>query len=301
MVLRLIQFVCWKLDDTYGVKCSCEHVLNLDSSTNEKFSRHLIFHVPNAVFKDNLHAGRFVHKILQPALDSLRRSRLVGTLSRHEAVRDALGSEPPSPVENLQPAASPQAEKRRHGEEDLSFLLVKDKDGQDQLFVDLGVYTKNRNFRLYKSSKAGKNVAFSLAEDNAFVPPPDKQRCTEERVFLTSLVTNIRCASLLSFDSVAGHQLSPYKEKLLVYDILKYRWCGNVGRFHRSNNIMIVVDLKQEVWYQKCHDPMCKSQKYRSPSKVLDLMKPTGPHRPQKAETRSRGHQNRHPPFPDCA
>lgn len=27
-------------------------------------------------------------------------------------------------------------------------------------------------------------------------------------------------------------------EQLLAYDILRYRWCGNVGRFHRSNNIM---------------------------------------------------------------
>lgn len=27
-------------------------------------------------------------------------------------------------------------------------------------------------------------------------------------------------------------------EQLIVYDIAKYRWCENVQRFHKSNNIM---------------------------------------------------------------
>ncbi|OWK00348.1 PRIMPOL, partial [Cervus elaphus hippelaphus] len=29
-----------------------------------------------------------------------------------------------------------------------------------------------------------------------------------------------------------------FPEELLVYDICKYRWCENIGRAHRSNNIM---------------------------------------------------------------
>lgn len=86
-------------------------------------------------------------------------------------------------------------------------------------------------------------------------------------------------------------------EQLLVYDIIKYRWCENVQRFHKSNNIMyvfvhilavffclacflknlrfwssfpifcrIIVALKEEVWYQKCHDPECRN--FRSSSKL---------------------------------
>lgn len=27
---------------------------------------------------------------------------------------------------------------------------------------------------------------------------------------------------------------------------------------------MILVDLKNEVWYQKCHDPVCKAQNFKS-------------------------------------
>lgn len=49
--------MCEKLEEVYGLHCSAKDVLNLDSSTSEKFSRHLIFMLPNAAFKDNSHAG----------------------------------------------------------------------------------------------------------------------------------------------------------------------------------------------------------------------------------------------------
>lgn len=55
-----------------------------------------------------------------------------------------------------------------------------------------GVYTKNRNFRLYKSSKLGKNAAFTVAEDNKYFPKLVKQSTAEEHIFLASLITNVR-------------------------------------------------------------------------------------------------------------
>ncbi|TRY56488.1 hypothetical protein DNTS_026459 [Danionella cerebrum] len=57
IVVKLIQYVCEKLKEVYGLHCSAKDVLNLDSSTSEKFSRHLIFIFPNAAFKDNSHVG----------------------------------------------------------------------------------------------------------------------------------------------------------------------------------------------------------------------------------------------------
>ncbi|XP_048476435.1 DNA-directed primase/polymerase protein isoform X2 [Rhincodon typus] len=203
---------------------------------------------------------------------------------------------------------------------DLSFLIVKDICGRDQLFVDLGVYTKNRNFRLYKSSKLGKNTSFEVAEDNQFVPEPEKNVSREEQFFLSSLVSNVRfCDSMtvltcdssdtketkawhvqdnphLSASDMFGYHCSPYpeidsfithqvnkggiqgalrrwnyfsSEELIVYDISKNHWCDNIGRAHKSNNIMIVVDLKKGIWYQKCYDPVCRAQKFRSESHPL--------------------------------
>ncbi|XP_013863163.1 DNA-directed primase/polymerase protein isoform X2 [Austrofundulus limnaeus] len=312
MVSLLIQYVCDKLMEVYGIKCSAKNILNLDSSTEEKFSRHLIFILQNAAFKDNIHVGKFIHAILQPVINKIK----------SDSDLEKENSSPTENNENREAVVSemtPEMKRFKREERDLSFLLVKNKDGQNCLFVDLGVYTKNRNFRLYKSSKAGRNAAFTVAEDNEFVPEPARRVSAEESVFLASLVCNVsftgqriltwdapevnrpqtaapQCqqGSASNPDTVSGCQLSPYQEvdnfvltlvrkdgiqgnirrwsyfaaeQLLVYDINKYRWCENVGRFHKSNNIMIIVDFKEEVWYQKCHDPDCRN--FRSSSYPL--------------------------------
>ncbi|KAJ8001231.1 hypothetical protein DPEC_G00192190 [Dallia pectoralis] len=309
MVASLIQYVCEQLMDVFGIECSEKDVLNLDSSTEEKFSRHLIFILQNAAFKDNIHVGQFVHAILQPVLSVHRKgSELEKNLGVVTEDRGERGLK-----------ASSQAKRPKREERDLSFLLVKHKDGQDVLFVDLGVYTKNRNFRLYKSSKVGRNAAFTVAEDNRFISKPERNVSAEESLFLSSLISNVsftsqkiltwdlpdpeavkypkpQCSSTshCASDSLEGFQCSPHKEvdsfvltvvnrdgikgnirrwnyfvseQLLVYDILRYRWCQNVNRFHKSNNVMILVDLKEEVWYQKCHDPECRN--FRSSSYPL--------------------------------
>lgn len=310
MVSLLIQFVCDKLMDVYGIECSVKNVLNLDSSTEEKFSRHLIFMLPNAAFKDNIHVGRFIHAILQPIITKLRRDSC-------PSKADISSSDNSGQTHvDSETAQSPDMKRRKQEVRGLSFLLVKNKNDQNDLFVDLGVYTKNRNFRLYKSSKVGKNAAFTVAEDNQFAAKPEKGMSVEESVFLASLVCNISFTGqrILTWDTpetkevktttphcqqgsdsnagtFSGCLSSPYPEvdnfvltlvrkdgvqggirrwsyfaaeQLLLYDISKYRWCKNVGRFHKSNNIMIVVDLKEEVWYQKCHDPDCRN--FRSSS-----------------------------------
>ncbi|XP_024784339.2 DNA-directed primase/polymerase protein isoform X9 [Pan paniscus] len=239
---------------------------------------------------------------------------------------------------------------------DLSFLVVKNKVGEKHLFVDLGVYTRNRNFRLYKSSKIGKRVALEVTEDNRFFPTQSKDVSDEYQYFLSSLVSNVRFSDTLriltcepsqnkqkgvgyfnsigtSVETIEGFQCSPYPEvdhfvlslvnkdgikggirrwnyffpeELLVYDICKYRWCENIGRAHKSNNIMILVDLKNEVWYQKCHDPVCKAENFKSdcfplPAEVclLFLFKEEEEFTTDEAdETRSNETQNPHKPSP---
>ncbi|XP_018551202.1 DNA-directed primase/polymerase protein isoform X2 [Lates calcarifer] len=315
MVSSLIQYVCDKLLEAYGIECSTKNVLNLDSSTEEKFSRHLIFNLQNAAFKDNIHVGKFIHTILEPV--QLSRADDVGVNSAAGNCAARTCAVPEGKATKLgEEAENPLTKRRKEEETDLRFLRVKNKDGQDCLFVDLGVYTKNRNFRLYKSSKVGKNAAFTVADDNQFITKHEKAFSAEESVFLASLVCNVSFTGqrILTWDipdtkeskrphcqqgttnpaSLSGCLMSPHQEvdnfvltvvrkdgiqgsirrwnyfaaeQLLVYDIANYRWCENVERFHKSNNIMIVVDLKEEVWYQKCHDPDCRS--FRSSSYAL--------------------------------
>ncbi|XP_010834062.1 PREDICTED: DNA-directed primase/polymerase protein isoform X2 [Bison bison bison] len=328
MVALLIEHVCKALQEFYTVNCSAEDVLNLDSSTEEKFSRHLIFQLHDVAFKDNIHVGNFVRKILQPAFHLIASEdedmtpettarefthfsetpSEQGTCFGKMSTDIDVGESWTSNSEKLGRLGSAQ-----QSSPDLSFLIVKNDMGEKRLFVDLGVYTRNRNFRLYKSSKIGKYVALEVAEDNKFFPIQSKNISKENQYFLSSLVSNVRFSDALriltcdvpqtkqrvqcfshtgtSVETIEGFQCSPYPEidqfvlslvnkngikggirrwnyffpeELLVYDICKYRWCENIGRAHRSNNIMILVDLKNEVWYQKCHDPVCKAENFKS-------------------------------------
>lgn len=367
MVALLIEYVCKVLRELYGVNCSAEDVLNLDSSTDEKFSRHLIFQLHDVAFKDNIHVGNFLRKILQPALDLLgsedddSASETTGHGFPHfleaparqefSCTEKATGESWTLNSEKLERLGSAE-----QSSPDLSFVVVKNNVGEKHLFVDLGVYTRNRNFRLYKSSKIGKRVALEVTEDNTFFPIRSKDVSDEYQYFLSSLVSNVRFSDTLriltcdpsqnkqkgvgyfnsigtSAETIEGFQCSPYPEvdhfvlslvnkdgikggirrwnyffpeELLVYDICKYRWCENIGRAHKSNNIMILVDLKNEVWYQKCHDPVCKAENFKSdcfplPAEVclLFLFKEEEELTTDEAdETRSNETQNPHKPSP---
>ncbi|XP_063493796.1 DNA-directed primase/polymerase protein isoform X18 [Symphalangus syndactylus] len=286
MVALLIEYVCKALQELYGVNCSAEDVLNLDSSTDEKFSRHLIFQLHDVAFKDNIHVGNFLRKILQPALD------LLG--SEDDSAPETTGhgfphfSEAPArqgfsfdkmfteeATEESWTLNSKKLQRLGSAEQsspDLSFLVVKNNMGEKHLFVDL----------------------VETIEGFQCSPYPEVDH------FVLSLVNK---------DGIKGgirRWNYFFPEELLVYDICKYRWCENIGRAHKSNNIMILVDLKNEVWYQKCHDPVCKAENFKSdcfplPAEVclLFLFKEEEEFtRDEADETRSNETQNPHKSSP---
>ncbi|CAN0357860.1 unnamed protein product, partial [Ectocarpus sp. 8 AP-2014] len=64
LVCAWINVVAGKLHQEFGVSVGASNVLDLDSSTPKKFSRHLIFHLPgDQLFLDNSHVGRFVNSL----------------------------------------------------------------------------------------------------------------------------------------------------------------------------------------------------------------------------------------------
>lgn len=101
-----------------------------DSSSESKFSRHLIFNVRNAIFKDNMNVGLFVQRLI-----------------------DEVHLKLPQRYQEL--------------------MVVVDERGTRKIFVDESVYTKNRTFRIYMSSKFGKSevlqptTALSFQDDRA--------------------------------------------------------------------------------------------------------------------------------------
>ena len=133
-----------------------EHVLELDSSTPSKFSRHLVVVLPGRrAFASNIHAGAFVKE-------------LVANAARHRGddpvCADIFVDGPGSgfEVEGPAPTAAdaPEGPGRSAGSGAAGDGAgAPDRRADDGVpFVDLGVYTRNRAFRLPFSSKAKKAV-----------------------------------------------------------------------------------------------------------------------------------------------
>ncbi|CAL4133719.1 unnamed protein product, partial [Meganyctiphanes norvegica] len=163
MTQIFIRVVCYFLNKEFGVVSSEYDVLNLTSNTSEKYSCHLIFNIAKHAFGNNIYVGNFVIMIC----NKLRLWHSVETTEIDYLSFNELNS-----------------------------LFIKDKENTETLFVDEGVYTKNRNFRVYKSTKFGKKSPLVTAAENKFSPKLDSlslfQNIDEEQqLFLDSLVTRV--------------------------------------------------------------------------------------------------------------
>ncbi|KAL3773475.1 hypothetical protein ACHAWO_012736 [Cyclotella atomus] len=129
LMSEFIDELCFQFKLVYKITLTRRYIVDLDSSTEKKFSRHLIVHLPNdELFENAQAAGLFAKRLVTRLADDLAD----GTLEKRHAT---LGR----------------------------YLFVKTKDPtKTACFVDLGVYTRNRLFRLMGSSKFGKSASASL-------------------------------------------------------------------------------------------------------------------------------------------
>ncbi|XP_020287542.1 DNA-directed primase/polymerase protein-like [Pseudomyrmex gracilis] len=272
MTRTLIDIIRAYLLHHYHLLCDRSNFLILDSTSSTKFSRHVIFTIKDMAFRDNLHVGRLVKTVCNDIMLYLK-------------------------SENMQ----------KHGildhfaKTDLEEMLVETDHGK-KLFVDTGVYTKNRHFRIYLATKWGKQSYLTVSSDCSHTPV-NKCKDKELGIFLDSLISyfpNKQNLVLLEFfnrsDVTAklfskiptqfikrdDDKTSPYpdidkyirdlvnpgkirvvrysdKEKTLRYEICGNRYCENIGRNHKSNNIYLIVNLNKKELYQKCHDADCSS------------------------------------------
>ncbi|CAI5714830.1 unnamed protein product [Hyaloperonospora brassicae] len=322
LVARLLSLLQLQLYRRYGIHVCQRNIYQLDSSTPAKFSRHIILHLPNDdLFADNSHAGAFVRELVND---------LVGSIANGGA---------------------------HYGQLLTPFLVnsVSEDDavGVKQLFIDTGVYTRNRMFRVLGSSKYKKQAI--LCPLNASLPSTE----LDQALFLSTLVcpypdltavkleqqtkpfrllrcksshavsrsgrhlitsgarsiatSSVECQSSIypaldafvrsrattggvqgeiravqmlypsSLDvpnampcemldqeqSAAIKTPSPPDPWMIIYHMMRNRWCANIGRPHKSNNVMYIVDIDQRVFYQKCHDPVCHAMDFRSPPQPL--------------------------------
>lgn len=317
-----IKFVCDFLLYNLKIKSDKNNVVILDSSTTNKFSYHLIWHLKNVVFLNNIHVGYFVKDMCFKLKQFLNNS----------------GNE----------SETAWFKKLRYKERLKKLITItSDISKLPCLFVDEGVYTKNRNFRLYMSSKISKNVNLNLSSFSNFdfIPLTSNFQCckyhevdksktslfkektvcfdNQNLVFLASLCCCLKKSkinkNIISIITISNSFSNAYKlsisehhqnlkEKssttenlegssritkaliemiagyirnissnarvskcsqvansdLIVFDIQGTKYCSNIGREHKSNRIMFVANLKLKIFYQKCYDPVCRDEDYRS-------------------------------------
>ncbi|KAK9292255.1 hypothetical protein L1049_020219 [Liquidambar formosana] len=286
MVDLLISVIFEVLLEKYSIQANKEWIVELDSSTEEKFSRHLIIRIPKTAFKDNLHAGAFVAEICSRILSG---REMNGRFEKLFISKDSSSAE-----------------------------------SSCQLFVDSAVYSRNRCFRLALSSKAGKSSVLlptgrfkckDMSEEDMFMASlicnmdvdckkllvckrdldlvktlhfDTEANCSLEHSSAPQEFTLNACTSdvsrtyfvgkspfpaldlfiesIATIGNVSGKIRSWYwfsEYGLMVYSMSRNRYCERIGRQHKSNHVMYVVDLRRAVYYQKCHDPDCRG--YRSP------------------------------------
>ena len=224
MTELLISLVRSNMMKNYKIQIEASDLCILDSSTDKKFSKHLIF--SNTIFTDCSTCGKYVANLLTQLTSDV-----------------------------------------------LEKLSVVNRKGKDVLFIDQSIYTKNRNFRLFLSSKFGQSTALRICHTMT----KTQHQLPEETIFFQSLITHVQAnANVIPFDecSTDGAQSSnetkriktsdssPYKEfdefllslitpgkivkiihyenggtgcPMVVYNVDGYRYCPNIQRCHMNN------------------------------------------------------------------
>ncbi|XP_058085970.1 uncharacterized protein LOC131233321 isoform X2 [Magnolia sinica] len=291
MVDILILVILDALFDKYAIKGDQEWIIELDSSTEEKFSRHLIVRIPEMAFKDNSHAGAFVAEICSrisiaresdPRLDKLyalkdskcptQTSQLfldTAVYSRNRCFRLALSSKA-GKSSVLLPTGRFKCKNMSQQQMFMESLICRmDADCKKLLICKMDLDCKKTlcfdsevNSNCEQSSKASQEIAH--------------QACTSNLpgTYLTGKspfpALDFFVESIASIGNVSGRIRSWYwfsEHGLMVYSMSRNRYCERIGREHKSNHVMYVVDFKRAGYYQKCYDPDCRG--YRSPLRPI--------------------------------
>eukprot|EP00127_Corallochytrium_limacisporum_P001847 Clim_evm2s88 gene=Clim_evmTU2s88 len=327
IALDLCKFILDELQTLYEIEDTLEDCLILlDSSSATKFSAHAVFNLRNHCFADNAQVGAFMQYI-------------------GYQVSKATESKPSHPFRRFIVRAPGHSDELQATQ--FSDVDVVTPGLQDVPIFDPSVYSRNRNFRLYLSTKRNKERWLKLAPECSYQRLPDaKDRSLREPrerlLFLHSLVCKldpsqeknvIKCGALLAsgasfhrwgnastwYDTVRteGYNTScvPYPSlhafiqnlithdtnspgkvrkwswlqrelpgatssegrpwERIIFEIEGYRYCYNIRRHHRSNNIYYVADLRNRVLLQRCHDADCRNSGFighplEIPTKVVE-------------------------------
>lgn len=245
-------------------------VVDLDSTSPSKFSRHLIF--PNVVFQNNGIAGVFAHECERRLSEAARAAGFVdlSVYSKNRCFR-LLGSSKFGKQYRLLP--------------------------QDCLSLNSGIASSAS--RISVAPEAFFRSVVTNVPNGAHVIP-----CPTELAVSTVMPSNSASICLrppqlgpqttttyggasnawAALDSYVKRIVEPHRGAIytvshspasftLAYAIKGgYRYCARIGRHHRSNNVILVADLRCGTMHQRCFDPDCRgyrSEPWKIPPQLL--------------------------------
>ena len=215
LVDLLISFVNHCLLVMYKRVCNRNQILLLDSSTSTKFSQHLVY--PDVIFRSNADCGNFVKTIMNAAWNRVEKNE-DSELTRGYSV------------------------------DSLVWLFLDDDDLASTFASDVTVYSKNRHFRIWRSSKLEKKIPLTVAKENRYPLLTDNQTFRDSMI-----IPPLRAAfdpPLLEYASAPHVKgLSQSEDNITDCKILKASSYQDLDRFvlqHiRSNPMHKDVELNQ--------------------------------------------------------
>lgn len=77
MLKNFLHIINVNLHEFFGINCTMDHILDLDSSNELKYSHHIIYQIPQCSFQDNYTVGNFVRNICNELKNAYSLSKYV--------------------------------------------------------------------------------------------------------------------------------------------------------------------------------------------------------------------------------
>lgn len=268
---RLTQLVIEACVQASGVEGD-ESVLVLDSTTDRKFSRHVVFE--HVVFYDNLQMGDFVHSIVGKVCEQDDRvlvfkedgTRIpfidLGVYTRNRCFR-LVGSSKFGKSSRLVPLGS-SAGRLGISREEFERSLVCTVRLRRPGVKLLGIPNANtdRETRGVSMNRGMKRLRENEGPNNYGQVSPYMKLDEYVHSIITPSGGGIYNTTVMDGNDT------------IMYTIKGgYKFCANIGRHHKSNNVILVANLRARHMFQKCFDPDCKgfrSVPWDLPPEVFD-------------------------------
>lgn len=255
MVQTLIDMVA----QVSGKNIRRDSVVELDSTSERKFSRHVIFR--QVLFCDNEQMGCFVRDVVERIIENDENMMMVKKGEACEKVPYVdLGVYTKNRCFRLI-ASSKFGKKQRLlplGEKQEDRIAISSQQFMDALVCCVSADEELMGIRSAKEMKNGRNLLASSSNGQRFAGEVDVA-VNSDLPKLDAYVMSIICK-----DGGGIYRVTKFAESGHVMYAIKggYKWCGNIGRHHKSNNVILVADVTRAKMFQKCFDPDCRG--YRS-------------------------------------